>query len=107
MSSNVKLTNRASESHETYTFLYKVYEESNKMINDMLAKKSMEGKTIGMYNISIRTLLILLKQKEPKKIYSYRSKKRPKSWNEKLAIKRKENASRKKKKPQDNLVIYA
>ncbi|WJX62436.1 hypothetical protein P8452_47433 [Trifolium repens] len=32
----VKLTNRASETHEGYTFLSKVYEESNKII-DMLA----------------------------------------------------------------------
>jgi len=35
----LKLTNRASESHETYTYLSKVYEESSKIVDDMLTKK--------------------------------------------------------------------
>ena len=49
----VKLTNKASESHETWSFLYKVYEESNKIIDDMLAKKSKDGEPIGMCQVSI------------------------------------------------------
>jgi hypothetical protein len=48
----VKLTNRASETHEGYTFLSKVYEESNKII-DMLAKKPMDEESIGMCHVSI------------------------------------------------------
>ncbi|XP_039686277.1 protein FAR1-RELATED SEQUENCE 5-like [Medicago truncatula] len=49
----LKLINRASESHETYTFLSKVYEESNKTVNDMLSKKYLDGESSGMVHVSI------------------------------------------------------
>ncbi|XP_024626876.2 protein FAR1-RELATED SEQUENCE 5-like [Medicago truncatula] len=49
----LKLTNRASESHETYTFLSKVYEESSKIVNDMLSKKYLDGESSGMVHVSI------------------------------------------------------
>lgn len=98
------------------TFLSKIYEESNKMIDDILAKKSIKGESNGVYNISISiandefdnnaNTVDFVEGKGIKKS-PYRSTKRPKSCNEKLAIKRKKNASRKKKKPQENLVIYA
>jgi zinc finger SWIM domain-containing protein 3 len=98
----VKLTNRASETHEGYTFLSKVYEESNKII-DMLAKKPMDEESIGMCHVSIS-----IENGEAKGIKkrecSNKSNKRPKSWNEKLARKRKANMSQKKKKTQENLV---
>ncbi|KAK2358454.1 protein FAR1-RELATED SEQUENCE [Trifolium repens] len=97
----VKLTNRASETHEGYTFLSKVYEESNKII-DMLAKKPMDEESIGMCHVSIS-----IENGEAKGIKkrecSNKSNKRPKSWNEKLARKRKANMSQKKKKTQENL----
>ncbi|XP_058785000.1 protein FAR1-RELATED SEQUENCE 5-like [Vicia villosa] len=51
----IKLTNRASESHETYTFLSKVYEESSKIIDDMLAKEYVDEKSSGMVHVSIST----------------------------------------------------
>jgi hypothetical protein len=44
----LKLTNRASESHETYTYLSKVYEESSKIVDDMLTKKYVDGESSGM-----------------------------------------------------------
>ncbi|WJX30659.1 hypothetical protein P8452_19175 [Trifolium repens] len=44
----VRLTNKASKSHETCTFLSKVYEESHKIIDDMLAKKFVGGESLEM-----------------------------------------------------------
>ena len=49
----VKLINRASKSHETYTFLSKVFEESDKIIDDMLAKKFVGVESIEMCHVSI------------------------------------------------------
>jgi len=49
----VKLANKASKSHETYTFLSKVYEESDKIIDDMLAKKFVGVESIEMCHVSI------------------------------------------------------
>ncbi|CAL5201418.1 unnamed protein product [Lathyrus oleraceus] len=49
----VKLINKASESHETYTFLSKVYEESDKTIDDMSAKRFVGGESLEMRHASI------------------------------------------------------
>ncbi|GAU23100.1 hypothetical protein TSUD_184010 [Trifolium subterraneum] len=49
----VKLINRASETHETYTFMSKVYEESGKIVENMLAKKSTDVESIGIPHVSI------------------------------------------------------
>jgi len=50
--SMVKLINRASETHETYSFLSTVYEESNKIVENMLAKNSMDEGSIGILIVS-------------------------------------------------------
>lgn len=113
----VKLTNKASESHETYTFLSKVYEESTKIIEDMLAKKPTDGESIEMCHVSISiandksntnvsTIELDGAKGIKKKDGSYKGNKRSKSWLERLDRKRKKNISRKKRKPQENLVIY-
>ncbi|CAK8574551.1 unnamed protein product [Lathyrus sativus] len=49
----IKLINRALESYETYTFLSKVYEESSKIVDDMLAKKYVNGESSGMVHVFI------------------------------------------------------
>ncbi|CAI8583438.1 unnamed protein product [Vicia faba] len=49
----VKLINKASESHETYTFLSKVYEESDRTIDYMLAKKFVAGESLDMRHASM------------------------------------------------------
>ena len=104
----VKLTNKASESHETWSFLYKVYEESNKIIDDMLTKKSKDGEPIEMCQVSI---LIVKEQIEntvkpidlggakgiKKRDCTYKRRKRLKTWVEKLARKSKAKPSPKKK----------
>jgi zinc finger SWIM domain-containing protein 3 len=49
----LKLTNKSSETHETYTFMSKVCEESGKIIDDMLAKKHVDGELDGEVRVSI------------------------------------------------------
>jgi len=49
----IKLTNKASETHETCTFLSQVFEESSKIIDDMLGKKYVDGESGGMVHVSI------------------------------------------------------
>ena len=108
----LKLTNRASEFHETYTFLSKVYEESSKIVNDMLSKKYPDGESSGMVHVSISIANdevdnnkdIVGKAKGIKtKDCPRKTKRRYKSWLEKEAKKAKMH-SEKKKKSQDDLV---
>ncbi|CAJ2638775.1 unnamed protein product [Trifolium pratense] len=49
----VKLINKASKSHETYAFLSKVYEETDKIIDDMLAKKFVGGESLELCHASV------------------------------------------------------
>ncbi|XP_058721616.1 protein FAR1-RELATED SEQUENCE 5-like [Vicia villosa] len=49
----VKLIHKASKSHETYTFLSKVYEESDKTIDDMLTKKFVGGESLETRHASV------------------------------------------------------
>jgi zinc finger SWIM domain-containing protein 3 len=49
----VKLANGASVTHETCSYLSKVYEESSKIVENMLAKNSMDKESIGMRTVSI------------------------------------------------------
>uniref|UniRef100_A0A1S2Y170 Protein FAR1-RELATED SEQUENCE 5-like n=2 Tax=Cicer arietinum TaxID=3827 RepID=A0A1S2Y170_CICAR len=101
----IKLTNRASESHESYVFLSKVYEESNKIIDDMLAKIYVNEESSRMIHVSIsiandeidNNLDTLGCAKGIKKRdCSHQNKKRPKSWVEKLARKRNRYSQKKK-----------
>ncbi|KAJ1417260.1 FAR1-related protein [Sesbania bispinosa] len=110
----IKLTDKASQSHETYTFLSKVCEESNKIIDVMLAKKSMGGESIGKCDVSISIANEKIDNNVnnidfggakgiKKRDCSFKGTKQPKSWVEKLARKRKGNLSQKKRKTQENL----
>jgi hypothetical protein len=105
----VKLSNRASESHETYTFLSKVYEESHKIVEDMLTKKSMDGESIGMSHVSIS----IANEKTDQNVDTVdlggakaiksrdcldRTKKRHPTWLEKLDKKRQKRLSQTKRK---------
>jgi len=47
------MINKACESHKTYIFLFNAYEKSNKIIDEMLAKKFMDGEEIKMYIVYI------------------------------------------------------
>ncbi|KAJ1426665.1 FAR1 DNA-binding domain [Sesbania bispinosa] len=105
---------RASKSHETYTFLSKVCEESNKIINVMLAATSMGGESMGKCDVSISIANEKIDNNVnnidfggakgiKKRDSSHKGKKRPKSWVEKLARKRKANLAQKKRKTQENL----
>jgi zinc finger SWIM domain-containing protein 3 len=109
----IKLANRASESHETYTFLSKVYEESSKIVEDMLAKKCVDGESSGMVQVTVSlgndkekeaSMETVVKAKGIKKRDCSRStKKRVKSWIEKEGKKRnKYIQSQKKRKSQEN-----
>ncbi|XP_024625265.1 protein FAR1-RELATED SEQUENCE 5-like [Medicago truncatula] len=107
----IKLANRASESHETYTFLSKVYEESSKIVEDMLANKCVDGESSGMVQVTIslgndktqNNVETVVKAKGIKKLDCSRStKKRAKSWVEKDSKKRnKYIQSQKKRKSQE------
>ena len=114
----VKLTNRGSETHETYRFLSKVYEESSKIVEDMLANKRTGGESIGTCHVSIsitngeidnnvNTTVSVEPKAIKKKECSCKSNKRPKSWKEKLDRKKKACISRKNGKPKENLVIHS
>ncbi|CAK8544078.1 unnamed protein product [Lathyrus sativus] len=111
----IKLTNRAFESHETYTFLSKVYEESNKIVDDMLTKKYVDIESSGKVHVSISIENKEIDNKADttcgakgikKRDCSRNNKKRDKSWVEKLARKTK-RYSQKKRKLQENLVDTA
>jgi len=99
-------------------FLSKVCEESNKIIENMLANKRTDGESIGPCHVSISITngetdnnVNTTDSVEPKGIKkkecSCKSNKLPQSWNEKLARKKKVCISRKKGKPRENLVIHS
>ena len=106
----VKLTNKASETHETYTFLSKVYEESSKIIDDMLAKKYVDGESGGMVHVSISVAndeidnvdTVGMAKGIANRECSRKQKKRYKSWVEKKAKKTK--ICSKRKRSGENLV---
>ncbi|GAU41201.1 hypothetical protein TSUD_26260 [Trifolium subterraneum] len=94
----IKLINKASGDHETYTFLSKVSEESNKIIDDILAKKHVDGEVSGVVHVSISIANDEIENNVDtvgrpvgikKRHCSDNKKKRPKSWVEKSNRKRK------------------
>jgi zinc finger SWIM domain-containing protein 3 len=97
----IKLTNKSSETHETYTFMSKVCEESSKIIDDMLAKKHVDGEvhvsiSIGndeIYNVATVGMTRGIKARD----CSGKGKIRALSWVEKLARKTKRYSQKKKK----------
>ena len=103
--------NKASETHETYTFLSKVYEESNKIIDDMLAKKYVDGgESGGMVHVSISIAndeidnvdTVGMAKGIANRESSRKQKKRYKSWIEKKA--KKTTMCSKRKRSGENLV---
>ncbi|KAJ1432833.1 hypothetical protein SESBI_06369 [Sesbania bispinosa] len=91
-----------------------VCEESNKIINVMLAATSMGGESMGKCDVSISIANEKIDNNVnnidfggakgiKKRDSSHKGKKRPKSWVEKLAQKRKANLAQKKRKTQENL----
>jgi zinc finger SWIM domain-containing protein 3 len=107
----IRLINKASGDHETYTFLSKVSEESNKIIDDILAKRRVDGESSGVVHVSISiandeidNVDMVGMAKGIKRLETSRGKrKREKSWVEKLARKTKRYSQRKKKSSQENL----
>ncbi|WJX88171.1 hypothetical protein P8452_70284 [Trifolium repens] len=100
----IKLINKASGDHETYTFLSKVSEESNKIIDDILAKRRVDGESSGVVHVSISIANDLIENNVDtvggaagikKRDCSHNKKKRPKSWVEKLNRKRKAYSNKK------------
>ncbi|KAK9697288.1 hypothetical protein RND81_08G027500 [Saponaria officinalis] len=89
------LVTRACESHETYTFMSKVCEESAKIIKQMLAKKQSTGIeaqeschiSISMTSVEPERLIDSIDYNGPKGIKKrpcpYKERSRPKSWLEK------------------------
>jgi hypothetical protein len=97
----IKLTNKSSETHETYTFMSKVCEESSKIIDDMLAKKHVDGEvhvSISIGNDEIDNVATVGMARGIKaRDCSRKGKKRALSWVEKLARKTKRYSQKKKK----------
>lgn len=56
----IRLINKVSETHETYTFLSKYFEASNNIIDDMLAKNYMDEESNGTVRVSISIGMIKL-----------------------------------------------
>jgi zinc finger SWIM domain-containing protein 3 len=103
----IRLINKASGDHETYTFLSKVSEESNKIIDDILAKRRVDGESSGVVHVSISIANDEIEKNVDtvggaagikKRDCSHNKKKRPKYWVEKLTRKRK-TYSNKKRQP--------
>ncbi|KAK2414888.1 hypothetical protein QL285_037425 [Trifolium repens] len=101
----IKLINKASCDHETYTFLSKVSEESNKIIDDILEKRRVDGESSGVVHVSISIANDEIENNVEnvgvpagikKRDCSHNKKKRPKSWVEKLARKRKAYSNKKR-----------
>jgi hypothetical protein len=108
----IRLINKASGDHETYTFLSKVSEESNKIIDDILAKRRVDGESSGVVHVSISIANDEIEKNVDtvggaagikKRDCSHNKKKRPKSWVEKLTRKRKAYSNKKRQSPQVSL----
>ncbi|CAJ2663636.1 unnamed protein product [Trifolium pratense] len=103
----IKLINKASVDHETYTFLSKVSEESNKIIDDILEKKHVDKEASGVVHVSISIANDEIENNVDtvggaadikKRDCSHKKKKRAKSWVERLHRKRKTCLSSNKKR---------
>jgi hypothetical protein len=100
----IKLTNKSSETHETYTFMSKVCEESSKIIDDMLAKKHVDGELDGEVHVSIsigndeidNVDTVGMARGIKARHCSRKGRKRVLSWVEKLAKKTKRCSQKKK-----------
>jgi hypothetical protein len=107
----IKLTNKASGTQEAYTFFSKVCEEADKIIDDMLTKKNVDGESSGMAHVSISIANdeidtigmakgIKKRQEKPRG-----KRKREQSWVEKLAGKTKK-CSNSRNAPVISLSVY-